>query len=205
MTNTNTIVQPRLVAFAGLAGAGKDTAAEYLCAHYGFVRAAFADVLKDMAAQMLDDAGHGYANLYEPGLKERPIAGLHNISARRLMQTMGDWGRELHPDIWVTLLAGRLGMHPSQHNPVHDRIALSDVRFPNEAAWAQAQGGTLVLITRAQAEAVHEHISEQHISALPVDCQLANDGATPLSLWLQLDVLMAEMGLGKAPRAEGGF
>jgi len=193
---------PLVIGLTGRAGAGKDTAADHLCRHYGFVRCSFAAALKDMAAQLLEEAGHDYAYLHEPGLKEQPIPSLHGISARKLMQTMGDWGRALHPDLWVTLMAGRLGMHPPQLAPVHDRIVITDVRFPTEAAWVRDQGGLLVRLVREHAAPVRPHISEQHADTLPAHLDLPNDGITPLGLHSLLDSLMADLGLPPAEPVE---
>lgn len=191
--------EPLVIGLTGRAGAGRDTAADHLCRYYGFVRCSFAAALKDMAASMLDNAGVDYAHLYEPSRKELPIAALHGVSARQIMQTLGDWGRALHPDWWVAMMAGHLGLTPGALAPVHDRIVVTDVRFPNEAAWVRAQHGLVVRLEREHAAPVRPHISEQHADTLPVHLVLPNEGLTPLGLHGLLDGLMADLAL---PRTE---
>ena len=169
---------PLLIGLTGLAGTGKDTVADRLCAEHGFERHAFAEPIRDMLAAMLTGANIDYAYLFERDLKERPVPHL-GISGRRLMQTLGtEWGRSLDPDLWVRLAAITLGLHGASSAPIHDRIVITDVRFPNEAAWIESLGGRVVRVTRP-APAVAAHVSEQHIAQLP--CTLAIDNTGTLA------------------------
>lgn len=183
---------PLLIGLVGPSGAGKTTAADYLEDAHDFVQAAFADALKDMLEALMTGCNVDYAHLHEPALKARPIAELHDVSPRRMMQTLGDWGRFLAPDWWVTALAHRIGMaHPSQA-PVHDRIVLSDVRYLNEAAWIMAHGGRLVRIHRAvDSLALHRHSSETEQHAIDTWCTLDNT-ADVHSLKYQIDAMLAD-------------
>ncbi len=98
-----------LVGLTGLAGTGKDAAARYLCEQYGFVQAAFADPLRSMVHQFLEEAGIDHAWLTERHLKERAIPGL-GVSSRALQQAIGTEAvRALDPDLWVRHLHLRLG------------------------------------------------------------------------------------------------
>jgi len=194
---------PLVLGLTGRAGAGKDTAADFLCEHYGFVRCSFAAALKDMAAQLLEEAGLDHAHIYEAGLKEQPMPGLHGVSGRQLLQTLGDWGRALHPDLWVTLAAMRLGLGPGQDAAVHDRIVLTDVRFPNEARWLAERGGLLVRVVRDHAIPVRQHVSEAHTDTLPAQLTLPNEGLTPLGLQGLLAHLMAELGVPETEALPG--
>lgn len=173
---------PILIGLCGAAGSGKSAAADVLCREYGFVQIAFADTLRDMLFAMLGNQGIDHAWITEPRLKERPIAAL-GISGRQLMQTLGDWGRSLHPDFWVHALARSAGMAeqmPPGTAPCHDRIVISDVRYPNEAAWLRKHGGVLVHISRhsGTAQPTAAHSSEQHHATLGADVGLANHGPT---------------------------
>jgi hypothetical protein len=49
-----------------------------------------------MLDTLLSDAGVNYTYLYEPSLKNQPIPSL-GVSARELMQTLGDWGATCRP------------------------------------------------------------------------------------------------------------
>lgn len=206
MTHHHTITarrDPQIVAFTGLAGSGKDASADHLCDRYGFVRASFAEALKDMAAHLLDEASVDYSHLYERHLKEKAIPALHGVSGRQIMQTLGDWGRALHADWWVNILARRLGLDGGPDSaPVHDRIVITDVRMPNEAAWVLQHGGLLVRLHREQAGPVREHNSESHVHRLPAALDLGNNGPTLVGLHARLDVVMRELGIEQAARVE---
>lgn len=180
-----------LLGLTGRAGSGKDTAADYLVRHYGFIRASFAQPLKSMLERMLDDANVDYAYLYEPHLKNEPIPGLCGVSARRMMQTLGtEWGRALHPAWWVFLLERQLGLPDS---PVHDRIVITDCRFPNEADWLHQHRGKLVRLHRDAASPVAAHESEAHIDDLFTYCDIVNNGDDIRGLHRVLSGLMADL------------
>lgn len=185
-----------LIGLTGLAGTGKDTAAQYLCQEYGFVQAAFADPIRSMVLQFLEEAGLDHAWVTERRLKELPIQGLQ-VSARALMQTLGtEVGRALHPDVWVRHLGLRLGLDGQPGStPVHDRIVISDVRFGNESAWLRARGGRLVRLHRDTAAGVRPHASELQVLDLVPDVDLWNNGPTLHGLHALLDGVMAECGV----------
>lgn len=187
-----------LIGLTGLAGTGKDSAALYLCQEYGFVQAAFADPIRSMVLQFLEEAGLDHAWVTERRLKEQPIQGLQ-VSARALMQTLGtEVGRALHRDLWVRHLALRLGLDgQAGSTPVHDRIVISDVRFGNESAWLRARGGRLVRLHRDTAAGVRPHASELQVLDLVPDVDLWNNGPTLHGLHALLDGAMADFGVDR--------
>lgn len=182
-----------ILGLTGRAGAGKDTVAEYLCSVHGFERYAFAEPIRDMATALLVAAGIDYAHLFERGLKEQPIAGLGPdaaISGRQILQSLGDWGRAQHPDFWVRIAARALGLHDLPNSsPVHHRIVVTDVRYPNEAAWIVALGGRIVRVLRDAAPAIRSHDSESHTATLLAWHELDN-GASKDWLYGQIDTLV---------------
>lgn len=183
---------PLIIGLCGRAHTGKDTAADYLVREYGFVRAAFADPIRNMLEAMLNDAGADYAHLYEPKLKNAPFPELGGVTARHLMQTLGtEWGRnQLGADWWLRLLERSLGLHAGGF-AVHDRIVITDVRFPNEAEWIRQLGGIIIKLHREQADAVRSHASEDFIDALPSNADLVNNGPTLEGLYGLLAGTMA--------------
>lgn len=199
-----------LLGLAGRSGSGKDTAAQHLVQHYGFVQVAFADPIRDALEAWLDERGEDYAHLHEPRLKPLPIKACNGRSARQLMQTLGDWGRAQHPLWWVQQLAHRIGLaNPDHLAPVHDRIVVSDVRYPNEAAWLRQLGGHVLRVHRAAADSgawtmrrTH-HSSEEGLHAGWVHHEIDNHGSLA-ALHDALDTLMHRLGLRRQPELYRG-
>ena len=180
-----------IIGLTGYAGAGKTTVAGHLTAAHDFVEAAFADTLKDMLALMLGALDIDYAHLTEPHLKAKTIPQI-GCSARHLMQTLGtEWGRRMIArDLWTRATAHRLGLHDLPRSaPVHDRIVITDVRFPDEADWLHRVGGILVRVHRPGLQHPMGHESEAHIAAMRPQHVILNDGSLA-SLRDQVDNLM---------------
>ena len=191
---------PALVGLCGAAGSGKSAAAWFLGSCYSFAHVAFADALRDMLCSHLTELGIDHAHVTEPQLKAQPIPGLPgNASGRMLMQTLGDWGRGLHPDYWVQCLELACGVG---RTPIHDRILVSDVRYPNEAAWLLQHGGVLIRLVRDCAEPVRNHSSEQHWAELPAHVTLVNNGPTLEGLYGLLRGAMSDLGLEPRPNSQ---
>lgn len=158
-----------IVALTGAAGAGKSTAASYLTSQFGFKLEKFAGPLKDMLRAI--------------GLSEQEIEGewkndpcdlLMGRTPRHAMQTLGtEWGRGyMGENFWVNLWMAR----------VADKrlVVVDDCRFPNEAAAVRQLGGTIIRIVRPSnlfGEEVYAHASEAHVSELPYDFEVVNDGS----------------------------
>ena len=189
-----------LIGLAAAAGSGKDTAADHLCARYGFVRASFAEAPRVMLEALLSHIGVDHAWLHEPRLKESPMPVLEH-SYRTLMQTLGtEWGRNMvGHGLWVRVLEHHLGLDVAQ--PVHDRIVVTDVRYPNEAALLRQHGGHLVGITRPDAPAVRPHSSEAHFAELhaEADTTIVNCSSHLAGLHTLLDGLMHQLGVDERP------
>jgi len=187
---------PILIGLCGHAGSGKTAAADHLHIEHSFEQLAFADGLKDMLADHFNDLGVDYACLHEPGLKNEPLhIGQAVTSARELMQRLGDTFRAVHADWWVHALAMRAGMAGprDQWQPIHDRIVITDIRYPNEAAWLLQAGGILIRLQREGAPPVREHGSERHVSRLPAHITLVNNGPTMHGLHTLLDGAVADV------------
>jgi len=153
-----------LIAFTGLAGAGKSTAALHLVERHGFQRMRFAGPLKAMLAALGLSAEE-----IDGSLKETPCELLCGQTPRRAMQTIGtEWGRDIiGPDLWIRAWKASL--------PATGRIVVDDCRFPNEAAAIKAEGGRIVRIDRPGAgTAAAGHVSEGQ--ALPASAVIPNTG-----------------------------
>lgn len=163
---------PLLIGLTGRAGAGKSTVAAYLQDKYAYAEIAFADPIVNMLHSLLADANIGSGWITERALKEQPTP--LGFSYRQLAQSLGtEWGRGLAPDFWVRVASQRVIALQAGG----DNVVISDVRFPNEAAFIQAHGGVLVRVLRQDLPAVRPHASEAHADHLPVTTELLNFGS----------------------------
>jgi hypothetical protein len=138
-----------IIGLAGFAGAGKDTAAEALIAA-GWERRAFADPLKDIAR----DLGWN---------------GEKDDHGRRLLQTLGQSVRaHLGAHVWIDATLDDI--EPG------DRVVVTDVRYPNEAAAIRQLGGVLVRIERPGVGPANDHPSEHALDRYRFDFQILNAG-----------------------------
>lgn len=171
-----------IIAFTGLAGAGKSTAAFHLVKSRGFERVRFAGPLKAMMAAL----GLTAAEI-DGDRKEQPCDLLGGKTPRWAMQTIGtEWGRKLiGDDLWI-----RAWQHAVSQLPAGVPVVVDDCRFPNEAAAVQAAGGILVRIDRPGAGTASVHESEQH--ALPAVRTLHNT-LDEKNLREQIDVLLRDL------------
>lgn len=190
MTPLLTPTQPLLIGLTGRAGAGKDTAGAYLEDQYACCAIALADPIRDMLCALLHHIDVDEAWLTERALKERPIPAL-GVSYRHLAQTLGTtWGRGcVSMSLWV-----RIAMHRVQQiHAMGSNAVITDIRFPNEAAWLHDMGGTLVRIERPdRSSEVRPHISEAHTDTLPAEHTLCNHGSVA-DLHQMIDTLMADL------------
>jgi hypothetical protein len=137
--------QQRIVAFAGLAGSGKSTAARYLIEQHGFERGKFATGLKEMTraylrVRQVDETT--IERMIEGDLKEVPHPALEGRTPRYFMQRLGtEFGRDLIAvDVWVNTEKDRIAGMP--------RVVFDDARFPNEFAMIKDLGGIIVEVKR---------------------------------------------------------
>lgn len=165
-------MKPLLIGLTGHARTGKTTAAEHLVGTYLLEHYAFADPLRDglMAIFNLDPSD------FEGDRKEQPLAWLGR-SPRQLMQSMGtEWARNtVHPDVWVKLAEQNLDYMTKALGAVLGFV-VSDVRFENEAELIRRRGGTIVHISRDDAQAVNPHVSEAGVTGNKDDLLMFNNG-----------------------------
>jgi hypothetical protein len=177
-----TLPAPRtIIAFTGLAGAGKSTAALHLVKNRNFQRVRFAGPLKAMLAAL----GCNPIEI-DGSSKEMPCDLLCGKTPRQAMQWLGtEWGRDLiGPDLWI-----RAWQHAVSLVPAGVPVVVDDCRFPNEAAAVLSAGGVLVRIERPGAGTASIHSSEQH--ALPAAATLYNTLDEP-NLRGQVDILLRD-------------
>ena len=137
----------KLLALAGLAGSGKDTAAQALIED-GWTHLKFADPIWDCLIAL--DVEVFYRGCYVKlnGVIEmlgREEAKRQIPAVRRYLQRIGsEMGRGvLGKDIWVECMANRLLEMPDD-----SQVVISDCRFDNEADMVRKLDGQVLLVRR---------------------------------------------------------
>lgn len=174
-----------LIGLTGRAGAGKSTVATELENEWSMHHIAFAEPIQAMLCSLFDLAGIDGAWTADRALKELPTT--LGWSYRHLAQSLGtEWARaQLADDFWLRVAGARLDAPGMQG----ESVVISDVRFPNEAAWVRARGGVIVRVVRDGLPSVRQHESEAHADTIEPDRELINNG----SIWTlceQIDRLM---------------
>ncbi len=161
----------RLIAFCGLAGHGKTTAAEAIVSaplSGRWVRLSFADPIR----AMLSALGVPSRNLNTE--KEVPLRLLGYRTARHAMQTLGtEWGRgQMAPDLWLRVAEHRILDRLANNHAV----VIDDCRFTNEAELVHALGGLVILVVNPRG--YEPPILGRHASEAGVDPRLIDHTLT---------------------------
>lgn len=128
-----------IIAFSGRRGAGKSSAAMYLCRRYGFRVISFGAALRAMAKEFFPFTAKDFTELG----KETPY-DQYDWTPRDFLIALGKMARYFDEDFWVkkAMLDGADG-----------RIVLDDLRFPNELSYLLGLGAKIVRINR------YEHLN----------------------------------------------
>ncbi len=144
---------PRIISLSGLAGAGKDTVADYLCSQHGYQRISFAAPLKDACAaifgwdrEMLEGrtaaarAAREVPDEWWSARLDRP-----GFSPRKALQCLGTdvLRSHFHADLWLAALEHRITAAGPE-----ERFVITDCRFENELACLRALGAAIWWIWR---------------------------------------------------------
>lgn len=154
---------PVIICLCGKKGHGKSTAA-VLLQEYGFVEICFADCLRNVVRDIF---GFSDAQLHNPELKET-VDDYWQITPRETLQVVGDLLRKNLPEQFPQLqdLLVRVLIKKLQSLP-HQRIVVSDCRFPNEWEAMRKCGAHIVRIVRPNY--VGDPKFAQHISETALD------------------------------------
>ena len=161
-----------IIGLSGYAQSGKNTVADILVDHHGFIQLAFADAIRDFVYEinpLVSCSPTGYlqdlVNLkgWDEAKQEPQV--------RKLLQSTGVAGRNMIDEyLWVALTLSQI------KDPQEGKYVITDVRFPNEAAAITSQGGQIWRIERPGVDAVNDHISETALDAWVFDETILNDG-----------------------------
>ena len=169
---------PSFIYLVGYAGAGKDTLADELVKRQGYVKLAYADMLKDLWLKIggVEPTPENRARLER---RKRWDGGETRVALQRLGQGI----RDLNPRFWVECL--QKSIRDARGNG-HERFVITDVRYPNEI------DGRLIAIQRPVARPVNDHVSEANIAEIVklADLTLHNTG-TPEDLYNALKAALS--------------
>lgn len=182
-----------LIGLTGKAQAGKDTVGKILVEEHGFTRIAFADALKRVLLDIdpyipsqnvplstylewLDDGAHDYAAAWDWAKQDPNVRGL--------LQRLGVAVRAHNENYWVN------AAFDGVFDP-HQRVVVTDVRFPNEVKAVLAREGRVFRVLRDGA-GVNNHISETALDHYELP-EIANNSSLD-DLRVQVASLVAAMG-----------
>ncbi len=158
-----------ILGIAGAAGSGKTTVANVL-AERGWAVVSLADPMKRICQDVF---GWSHDRLWGPSeCRNTPDPRWEGLTARHALQTLGtEWGRAMHPDVWV-----RMAIREARD---HRRTVVPDVRFQNELDAIRDAGGRMLRVERpgmvALTGAAAAHASEAG-ALTGVSCTIVNDG-----------------------------
>jgi len=154
-----------IIALTGLAGSGKDTAAEMIAEILGGAAIiALADLPKEMAAKHFDMPKSMF---YDRKFKDSTMIIPHEDGYRYTYTGHGDiTPRELLVSWWDELFEEHgpdysLRMNIKKINDIDEKnIIISDIRYPIEFDWIDNEGITLLNIQRDAVEKTIDHVTE---------------------------------------------
>lgn len=192
-----------VLALAGPKECGKDTVADFLVTHCGFVKLAFADALR---AEVSDAFEIEPLYLVRRESKEQPMGALalskcksdafvgrvlinHQEqsaavdreaprSPRQIMQWWGtEYRRAQDPDYWTKQTSARISYMMRER--IAHRFVITDCRFDNEAAMVrQAHGGHVWQVKRPGRDVPDgSHVSETTGEAFKPEAVIDNSGS----------------------------
>ena len=156
-----------IIGILGKKNSGKTTVYEMLhgilSENETIVKLSFAGKLKEMFSVL---AGIKKEHLNKTDTKNMLFK---NKLIRVWLQSLGEWGRNMIPDLWIDTTLTNL-------NPNNVYI-IDDVRFKNEVEKIKQLGGMIIKINRPSLKSNDTHISETEMdSILNYDEFIVNDG-----------------------------
>lgn len=207
----------RVVGFCGFKGSGKDTAADYLAAEYGYEKISLAYPLKNVCKLIFDfsdDALWGASQLREEPDSRYVFSGRDPVDGSFLTKVAKDqyhyWQREsdgewfpqfVSPRVALQTLGTEWGRRLYENiwldaclNHIvrtgNDKHAIPDVRFRNELDGIRNAGGVVIRLLRGERQSSHP--SELELESIPLedfDFVVDNTG-TKEQLFARLDDCM---------------
>ena len=188
----------KIIAITGIARAGKDTTAEYLVQKYGYVRLAYADIMKSILCSTFNippQELEAYKNDSNSNIAVVDINqsadfvkyDLLKVTFRNILENFGQAMKALFGEkVWSNLIIQKI----KELN--HDKIVVSDVRFHVEIDGLRENFNdvTLLKVTNGLQPA-SEHASEvQHLEF--TDYTLIDNTKDLKWLYTQIDKIVQQ-------------
>lgn len=171
----------QVVGIAGKKGSGKDTVADHLVEHLGFVKLSFAEALYEEVSKSFNVSTRLLQRRETKELGMLPLSRSDNPEFKKLMVSLGFkenatdrehllsprailqyWGTEYRranfgDDYWINKLNEKIGKLDLTAS-----IVVSDVRLKNELEYIKTLNGNTYLVDRPLASrTIDQHVSEQ--------------------------------------------
>lgn len=164
---------PKIIGFTGIAGSGKDTAANIIKDEYNVDIFALAEPLKTACKILFNFSNE---QLYNTELKEE-IDKRWNKTPRQILQWLGTdiLRKEINEDFFLINIKNRID------SSTKDYILITDIRFDNEAEYIKSLGGKIIKINRdmnlnnGKTTTHSNHITEKGISLELIDIIINNN------------------------------
>lgn len=143
-------MERKLVAINGTIGSGKDTFSQVFIDN-GFYRVSFAETLKDAVAaifgwdrEMLEGTTDEARKIREQPDEYWSSKLDRDVTPRWVLQNLGTdvLRRHFHDNIWVFAAENKI------RNLPHERVIITDCRFPNELKMIRDNAGTIIEVQR---------------------------------------------------------
>lgn len=167
--------RPIVIGITGIAGSGKDTAANLLVANHGFTRIALADPIKDLLDRLSGPTRQLHKELEAAGRSQRWAWQVIGTECRESIGSAAHWID--HALIGMDYLR-------SVHPAARQRFVIPDASYEHEtiglSQWARSYGGTYqtwrIDNPRVQPIAESAHSSEEGRRSIVADITVVNDG-----------------------------
>jgi len=160
-----------IIGISGHARHGKDTTADFICAHFGYKKKSLADPMKEACRVIF-----GWTDEHLYGALKDVIDPVFGISPRHALQTIGtQWGQfELSKyDSFADVTGRKLWVNSLLRGARGDTV-IADVRFPHEAEAIRERGGYIIMIRRTGYPVDLTHESERGIEDIRPDFVIRN-------------------------------
>lgn len=166
----------RLIGIGGYAGSGKDTVADVLEDSHGFYRTFMSQPLNAALCRLNPqvEARHGEVFRYVDLINQLGYTKAKEMAeVRRLLQAMGtEVGRDMFGQtVWIDQLRKYLATFKPD-----DDVAVTGIRFQNEASMIRELGGKLWWVHRPGYGPVNSHSSDNALTYEDFDQVVMNDG-----------------------------